>query len=78
VPGFTATTSSPFSSANFHAAFSASVLEAAYQTYANSEIAGKIDGPHKLLPENYATLSLDHRIVLKLREQSKFEEKSRW
>jgi hypothetical protein len=33
VPGLTVTTSSPFSSANFHAAFSASAFEAGYQTY---------------------------------------------
>jgi hypothetical protein len=33
VPGLTTTTSNPFSSANFHAAFSASVFEAGYQTY---------------------------------------------
>lgn len=34
VPGLTTTTSNPFSSANFHAAFSANVFEAGYQTYA--------------------------------------------
>jgi hypothetical protein len=33
VPGLTVTTSSPFSSANFHAAFSASVFETEYQSY---------------------------------------------
>jgi hypothetical protein len=37
VPGLTTTTSSPFSSANFHAAFSASVLEAGYQTYTQEQ-----------------------------------------
>ena len=33
VPGFTTTTSSPFSSANSQAAFSASVLESGYHNY---------------------------------------------
>ena len=31
VPGLTTTTSNPFSSANFHAAFSAGVFEGGYQ-----------------------------------------------
>jgi len=35
--GLITTTSSPFSSANFHAAFSASVLETGYQTYAQTQ-----------------------------------------
>jgi hypothetical protein len=35
--GLTTTTSSPFSSANLHAAFSASVLETGYQTYAQDK-----------------------------------------
>lgn len=44
--GLTTTTSTPFSSTNFHAAFSASVLETGYQTYAQdkqreNEIAAK-------------------------------------
>ena len=44
VTGLTTTTSTPFSSANLQAAFSASVLETGYQTYAQdrqreSEIA---------------------------------------
>ena len=49
VPGLT-TTSSPFSSANFHAAFSASVLEAGYQTWYNSEITDEIQALQKLHP----------------------------
>jgi hypothetical protein len=42
VPGLTTTTSSPFSSANFHAAFSASVLEAGYQTYTQKQIEPRL------------------------------------
>jgi len=36
-PGLTTATSRPFSSANFHAAFSASVFETEYQSYTQSK-----------------------------------------
>lgn len=42
VPGLTTTTSSPFSSANFHAAFSASAFEAGYQTYTHEQMGPEI------------------------------------
>ena len=51
VPGLTTTTSRPFSSANFHAAFSASVFEAGYQTYTQKQMEPEILTANKLLME---------------------------